>query len=333
MILHNLVEEKATLKKYQFDPTQVKRISPILQKIISKEPNELLKKRFQNLDGLLRGKYNSLVAIQKATKGVHKMFLELSSLKEDVQKNPKNKKLKLLSKIAVVVGLFAQLTACTPIVDALSYHGNDTIEQAFELYGGALIQQSNDAIYLIKLSDEEINSLVEALNLYLKTLNEDVLKPENIEITTDKEYFGRSYFLGSKIQLSKAMLDKEDYIPVGVHEKTHIKQLKNYLYTAVGENNGSYNFLPSEVNSEFNKYLYLAKNKINIPQNTKSQGNKAISVLLTYRPEYTYSNKTITKEDVLLVHSYLEKQNPFVYSTYLDIKDDQNKIKNWYGIN
>lgn len=324
MILHSLLEDKTTIK-YQFDPTQVRSISSILQKIIAKESNSSLKNRFQNLDGLFRGKYKSLESIQKATKGVRKMFLEVSSLKEDIQENSKNKKLKLIIKIIVVLDLIALVG-----YSSKALYKNASQEKIYKEYGSNLTVQPDTSIFYIKLSDEELNKIYTILNEYLSLLDEKVLNNNGIYLSNKlKDNIAGEYnSFTNHISINKNALDKEEYLGTIVHEKSHSKQHKGkFLLGLKGYSTKlGYYLNPMEIDARFNNVLALAKNNKNIGRDINILDS--LILLLTYRPEYDYSKKDgISKNDVLLVHKTIKGQFPTAYKKYLEIKDDPKEIK------
>src|SRR5271157_4109365 len=124
-----------TNKKVAFDPKQMAKTKELLRKIISKERNSNNKKRFENLLGLISGKYPNAKTMIASIKGMKKIINEFSALTEAVEKGNKARTIRKLVAATLLALTFAiNVLSCSVFTDLIPTQDPSKIWDEYSKY-------------------------------------------------------------------------------------------------------------------------------------------------------------------------------------------------------
>jgi hypothetical protein len=355
--LSNILNEinSGANKKVMFQPQQMARTKELLRKIIVKEKNPNSKKRFENLLGLISGKYPNAKVMLSAVKGMKKIMKEFSTLNEATQP----KKTRIIRKL-VATTLLA-LTFATSVLSCQFFLGdlNPTPENIYKHYESFIENPAGNDIVYIKVSEQEVDNLNNILDEYLNNMdNADQMKGAKLRsYEADPNSLESGYYnpVDTYININKNNTKDPDYRHEDMaHEDTHRRQFflhaaDAFLGSVFGQNTPTgYPLEPIEINAYFNQAVYAINKKLEKGQTIDSISywmnapqQNIVAALLVYdklrgtlaSPKgISLNNPTqMMNKDIDNFFTVMKNTNPQgAYETFIQIKNDKAKIHDYF---
>jgi len=333
MKLYSLLEEQK--KIYAFYPKQINPVLSKLNRIIAKEADPKVKSRFTNLAGLLKGRYPSARSMLAAIKGTEKIIMQIAGgLNEATDK--KNTLKKVISTALAVLVFTSTILSCQ-----LQPTSN---QQAWDDCKEYILNPSNEPVFYITIDSALIDLLDKALDDYFANGTTTILDPYNIKMTSDIDAQWAGITNPSGAIKIRTGMDKAFTKEVLSHEMTHRKQYGSMVdmgitgdyLTGLG-----YTLNKAEINARMNSYVRVAEkiadgrltNYNDIINSVYGLSNENLmAMLLVYRADGR-SYGGISANKIKMVHDMIKKYNHSFYSDYLKIKDNPDKIKEYFFTN
>jgi hypothetical protein len=263
-----------------------------------------------------------------------KIIIEIAGgLNEATEK--KNTLKKVISTALAVLVFTSSVLSCQLQLEPTSN------QQAWDDCKEYILNPSNESVFYISIDPALITLLDKALDIYFETGAQTTLNMYDISMTNDmKDQWAGVTYSGGSIKIRPGM-DQAFTKEIMSHEMAHRKQFKSGVSMGI---NGDYltglgyTLNKAEINARMNSYIRVAEKIADGRISSNNDISNSVyglpyqdlmAMLMVYRADgRAYGN--ISADKIKMVHEMIKKYRPSSYSKYLEIKDNPDKIKEFF---